>query len=127
MKYGNLTIICLIFPYSTGDWFDSNGGVKVDDLGFTLVNTNRLCHKSDLFILASQAKQVFYIVDQLDENWVAVFVMPKRVYKLNLNNEIDDHMQFESPVDAQAFLFIDGGDNDDFLYTCSDAEGIWIE
>ncbi|KAJ0103117.1 hypothetical protein Patl1_05271 [Pistacia atlantica] len=47
-------------PIFKCDWFDSNGGVKVDDLGFTLINTNRLVHKSDPFILASQAKQVFY-------------------------------------------------------------------
>ncbi|KAJ0077590.1 hypothetical protein Patl1_35363 [Pistacia atlantica] len=47
------------------------------------------------------------------------------MYKSDLNNEIDDHMQFESPVDAQAYLFIDGGDNDDFLYTRPNAKGIW--
>ncbi|KAJ0046827.1 hypothetical protein Pint_05167 [Pistacia integerrima] len=108
------------------DGFDSNGGVKVDDLGFTLVNTNRLGHKSDPFILASQAKHVFYTTEQLDENWVVV-MMPKRMYKSDLNNEIDDYIQFESPVDAQASLFVNGGDNDDFLYTRQDAEGIWVE
>ncbi|KAJ0038361.1 hypothetical protein Pint_22698 [Pistacia integerrima] len=47
------------FPVFECDWFDRNGGVKVDDLGFTLVNTNRLCHKSDPFLLASQAKTSF--------------------------------------------------------------------
>ncbi|KAJ0024791.1 hypothetical protein Pint_07848 [Pistacia integerrima] len=108
-------------------WFDSNSGVKVDDMGFTLINTNRLGHKYDPFILASQFKQVFYTTDQLDENWVVVSMMPKGMYKSDLNNETDDHMQFESPVDAQASLFIDGGDNDDFLYTRPDAKGIWVE
>ena len=41
------------------DWVDNKNGIKVDDLGFTLVDFNKIAHKSDPFILASQAKQYF--------------------------------------------------------------------
>ncbi|KAJ0025456.1 hypothetical protein Pint_08193 [Pistacia integerrima] len=125
MKYGNLTITCLMSVFKC-DWFNSNGGVKVDDLGFTLVNINRLGHRFDPFILTFQAKQVFYTLDQLDENWVVVSMMPKRIYRSKLNNEFENHMQFDSLVDAQASLFINGGDNDDFFVYTPNAKDIWV-
>ena len=37
----------------------SDGGIVYEEFGLTLVNLNRLGHKSDRFMLASQAKQVF--------------------------------------------------------------------
>ena len=39
-----------VFKYN---WFESNSGIKVDKLGFTCVNINKLGHKNDPFILAS--------------------------------------------------------------------------
>ena len=45
------------------DWVDNKNHVKVDDLGFILVDFNKRAHKLDPFILASQAKQVFYVQD----------------------------------------------------------------
>ena len=44
-------------------WVDNNNGIKVDELGFTLVDLTKVAYKSDSFILASQAKQVFYVQD----------------------------------------------------------------
>ncbi|KAL0561465.1 hypothetical protein IC582_001893 [Cucumis melo] len=38
------------------DWVDNRSGVKVDELGFTIVDLKRIEHKSDSFILAIQAK-----------------------------------------------------------------------
>ncbi|KAL6315961.1 hypothetical protein AAG906_014886 [Vitis piasezkii] len=48
---------------------DNKNGIRVDDLGFTLVDFNKMAYKSDPFILASQAKQVFYVQDELDPRW----------------------------------------------------------
>ncbi|XP_062080508.1 uncharacterized protein LOC133785274 [Humulus lupulus] len=45
------------------DWVKSDSGVKKEDLGFTLVNLNLLGHKTDRFIMATQATQVFYVDD----------------------------------------------------------------
>ena len=55
------------------DWVESNNDVREDELGFPLVNLNQISHKSDPFILATQAKQlVLYINDPLDGQWSVV-------------------------------------------------------
>ena len=42
-------------------WVDSNTGVHVDYLGFTLVDLEKIGSKEDLFIMAYQTKQVFFM------------------------------------------------------------------
>ena len=69
-------------------WVKNNGGVRADDLGFTLVDLNRVGHKSDPFILASQAKQVFYVPDLVKPKWSVVCFMPQRG-SLKMKNEDD--------------------------------------
>ena len=64
-RYGTLIITCLIFVFKC-DWVDSRNDVRVDELGFTLVALSKIGHKSDPFILATQAQQVFYVKDQVD-------------------------------------------------------------
>jgi len=44
-------------------WVDSNTGVNVDDFGFTLVDLSKIGYKENLFIMAYQVKQVFYVKD----------------------------------------------------------------
>jgi len=53
-------------------WVDSNTGVHVDDLGFTLVDLAKIGYKEDPFIMAYQAKQVFYVKDPSNERWSVV-------------------------------------------------------
>ncbi|KAL6315678.1 hypothetical protein AAG906_005769 [Vitis piasezkii] len=53
LQVPKIRILCLC------DWVDSKNGVKVDELGFTLVDLSKIGHKSDPFILATQAQQVF--------------------------------------------------------------------
>ena len=50
-------------------WVDSNKGVHVDDLGFTLVDLEKIGYKEDPFIMSYQAKQVFYVKDPSNERW----------------------------------------------------------
>ncbi|GJX25015.1 putative ribonuclease H-like domain-containing protein [Tanacetum coccineum] len=57
------------------------GGVKCDYLGYTLVDLNNLGHKVYPFILASQARQVFYVKDQIDKKLSIVFKTPPKNYK----------------------------------------------
>ena len=43
-------------------WVESNNGIREDIYaGLTLVDLNKEGHKDDIFIMAMQAKQVFYI------------------------------------------------------------------
>lgn len=46
-------------PVFKCDWVDNTKGIRVDELGFTLVELGGIGHRDDPFILASQAKQVF--------------------------------------------------------------------
>lgn len=41
-------------------------GLTIDELGFTIVNLDRIGYKSDCFILASYTKQVSCMKNQLD-------------------------------------------------------------
>ncbi|GKA48933.1 putative reverse transcriptase domain-containing protein [Tanacetum coccineum] len=70
-------------PLFKCDWVNHKaGGVKHDpNLGYTLVDLNSLGHKDDLFILASQARQVFYVKDQIDKKLSIVFRTPTKNYK----------------------------------------------
>ncbi|KAH9722948.1 protein kinase domain-containing protein [Citrus sinensis] len=65
------------------DWVDDRG-VNVDELGFIVVNLDRIGYKSDCFILVSHAKQVFYVKDQLDNSKSVVCSVSS---KCNYSNE----------------------------------------
>ena len=60
------------YPLFKCDWIDvhKKNGMKVDELGFTMVNLKRWLSKDivedDPFILASQVKQVFYVQDLVE-------------------------------------------------------------
>nr|GEX28502.1 hypothetical protein [Tanacetum cinerariifolium] len=59
------------------------------DTGYTLVDLNNLSHKDDPFILASQARQVFYVKDQIDKKNSIVFKTPPKNYK-DTYDEVDE-------------------------------------
>ena len=48
-------------------WVKSNTGVRTNDIGFTLVDLKKLDYHNDPFIMAKQARQVFYVQDPCDE------------------------------------------------------------
>ena len=50
---------------------------------------NRIGHKSDRFILASQAKQVFYVNDPSDSQWSVVLQTQTRDWKIQ-DSELED-------------------------------------
>lgn len=61
-------------------WVENNNDIKMDDLGFTLVDLNIVGHKTNSFILASQATQVFYIKDPLNDKWSLVLLTKQRCF-----------------------------------------------
>ncbi|KAL6558824.1 hypothetical protein OROMI_019174 [Orobanche minor] len=85
--YGVLREICVLdyhsrkIPLFMCDWVDNRNGVKQDGMGYTLVELNRLGHKDDPFILASQARQVFYVKDQMDKKMSIVLMTPPKNYR----------------------------------------------
>ena len=86
-------------PLFKCDWVNSkNGGVKRDNLGYTLVDLNSLGHKDDPFILASQARQVFYVKDQEDKKLSIVFKTPTKNYR-DTYDDVDE--EFSTVIHEQ--------------------------
>ena len=117
-------------PLFKCSWVRNSGGVKVDDLGFILVDLNRVGHKSDSFILASQAKQVFYIPDLANPKWSVVCFMPIKRGIFKMKND-DDMGLFKEHVPVTIELptlnsTMDDNDNEK-SYARNTNEGIYVE
>ena len=113
-------------PVFKCDWVESNGGIKVDDLGYTLVDLNRVGHKNDCFILASQAKQVFYVPDQGDPRWSVVCSTPQKDFRHRENNEEQDNIMEHDPIikDLPLVDSLDVSHDDNISYVRQDCEPI---
>nr|GEW27228.1 hypothetical protein [Tanacetum cinerariifolium] len=86
ISYGPHTTVVKYDAYN----INGAGRVKCDTiLGYTLVDLNNLGHKVDPFILASQARQVFYVKDQIDKKLSIVFKTPPKNYK-DMYDEVDE-------------------------------------
>ena len=81
------------------DWVDMRPlrGIKKDKYGFPLVNFSRpFVHtgeslKDDPFIIASQARQVFYIEDPKDVGWWHIIMTkPRDTYDMGRNVNMDE-------------------------------------
>ena len=99
------------------DWVQNNC-IKKDDLGFILVDLNRLGYKFDPFILASQAKQVFYINNQIQTKWSIVCHMPIRSNPNKINED-----EFNNVVEYP--LFTRELPNTDLLYSTNGDRAIY--
>lgn len=111
-------------PVFRCDWADINNGVKLED-GFTLVNLHDGLRKfeHDPFILASQAKQVFYSKESPKSNWYVVLKAPPRGFH---DFEAFDESVYASysPLDMSK---LDVGNIDvDEPYVRGDCEGVIV-
>ena len=98
----DLDYTMFMIPVFKCDWVDNNNDIKVDDLGFTLVDLTKVAHKSDSFILASQAKQVFYVQDQLESRWSVVLSTPQKdlLDKKGVDDLIDSIIEHHPSISA---------------------------
>ena len=120
-------------PVFKCDWVDSSG-VKVDEMGFTCVNLNKIGYKSDPFIMASQVQQVFYVEDQLDSRWSVVLTPPQ--HRTFVEEElVEEDVLGDTTMTHNQFVIqlpsVDENDiNEDECesgYVRNDYEGIWIK
>ncbi|KAL0544513.1 hypothetical protein IC582_019630 [Cucumis melo] len=113
------------------DWVDNKSGVKVDELGFTIVDLKRIGHKSDSFILATQAKQVFYVQDSANPKWSVVLTSPQRTIEKDFfEDEIGDMLQecgYETIKRITNFDTPNETDDTNSTYIRHDCEGRWVE
>ncbi|KAL5542868.1 hypothetical protein UlMin_010578, partial [Ulmus minor] len=79
-------------PLFRCDWVNVSNGMKVED-GFTIVNLHQSQNRfrQDPYILASQAKQVFYAREDENSSWYTVLQAPPRgLYDYDESCEIDE-------------------------------------
>ena len=69
------------------DWWDVinvRRGIKRDDYGYISVNFTRMLYTDEPFVLASQAKQVFYVKDSNESDWYTVVqTQPRDLYQMS--------------------------------------------
>ena len=77
-----------------------------------------------MFFLASQAKQIFYALDQLDPKWSIVLSSPQSIYYNEDNDDlIEDEISTNILPNVEIFDVIDESPS---TYTRDDYEGTWI-
>ena len=103
-------------PVFKCDWVKNDTNVKLDDLGFTIVDLQRLGHKDDPFILATQVKQVFYVHDPENQKWSCVIENShdQFVRSTKDGNGRDFGMQFPSKSIPSTDTILSLDDNDSY-------------
>ncbi|XP_074352544.1 uncharacterized protein LOC141691678 [Apium graveolens] len=102
-------------------------GIRVDDLGFTLVDFSQQGHKKDKYVSVDQVKQVFYLEDPVDATWSIVLSSTTRDYhelynEDDLGDTIMEHPPFCTEIPATDVT------TDDVAHTARpNVEGIWIK
>ncbi|KAL2903692.1 Odorant receptor 46a isoform A [Bienertia sinuspersici] len=128
LYYGVIEEICEVhymgfsIPMFCCKWVDNNNNVVCDGLGHTTMNMNKIGQKEDPYILASQAKQVFYVTDPCDKRKsVAVTSKPRHVIDIN-----DDNISYEERFTPSEVQNVDDSFDDAPTYIRRDhEEGIW--
>ncbi|XP_024010549.1 uncharacterized protein LOC112085889 [Eutrema salsugineum] len=125
--YGRVVDIILLdynvfyIPLFRCQWAVRGNGVKVDE-GFTLVNLNQsqVSFARDPFILASQAKQIFYSREDESSNWYVVMRGPSRRYTKADSDEAD-----AGPLPLSVDMNVEDVDAEDQPARV-DCEGIYV-
>ncbi|KAA0036135.1 transposase [Cucumis melo var. makuwa] len=107
----------------------NSGGGLIDELGYILVDLNRVGQKSDSFILASQGKQVFYVKDPSDVRWSVVLTPPQRDFEDRYNDDElgDTTLQCEETLNDMTDVDLNNDlDGNISTYVRSNSEGTWI-
>ena len=107
------------------NWLNGNIGVNVDEMGFTLVDLQKVGYKDKQFIMVEQASQVFYAQDLHDSRWLVV--LQGRTNSFSLQNHDSTLDICEAPsFSRQMPSIIKEQVVDDVLVDCTDHdEGLW--
>ena len=90
----------------------------MDKSGFLQVDLNRSGYRDEPFILASQAKQMFYVIDPTSTKW-SVVLLSNKVIDENIGDQGD------IGVDIESFTINDQNKNESCIRNDHN-EGIWI-
>ncbi|XP_074336395.1 uncharacterized protein LOC141673544 [Apium graveolens] len=98
-------------PLFLCNWADNDKGIKVDDLGFILVDLSRQGHKKDKYVSIDQVKQVYYIEDPVDPKWSVVLASTTRDYQEVYNEDELGDTTMENPPFCKQIPTCDVGDD----------------
>jgi len=82
-----------------------------DDVGFMLVDLKKLTYQNDPFIMAEQAKQVFYVQDPCDKRWSVV--LHRKTIGVNVEDDDSYIDTYVSPLSTQMSPNVVGEEDDD--------------
>lgn len=115
--------VILKVPLFKCKWIPNNTGVQTDELEFTRVDLGKATYNTEPFIMATQAKQIFYVTDLAD--------LMKR-WSIVLNGKRIPHSDDESfdisstPYATQVPTWYEKVDRDDVHVIRNDhQEDIW--
>ncbi|XP_058207722.1 uncharacterized protein LOC131320847 [Rhododendron vialii] len=117
------------------DWVDNNVGTRQDEFKFTLVNFRHLLYRhnrtsDEPFILASQAQQVWYVQDPIDEDWhVVVKMTPRDLYDMNGKKSTEDEITCPQaePYSGQQLDDVTYTLDNDVNWVRTDVEGVTVD
>ncbi|XP_045791196.1 uncharacterized protein LOC123885901 [Trifolium pratense] len=101
-------------------WININSGVRIDELGFTLVDLSNLAYTDEPFIMASQAKQVFYVKDPSPNSRWSVVLQEKNVQGSDENQDVILDISETLPFSTNVPTFVEENEEDDVQAIRSD-------
>ncbi|CAK8541326.1 unnamed protein product [Lathyrus sativus] len=105
-------------------WIDINSGVRIDEFGVTSVDLSKLAYADEPFIMASQAKQVFYVTDPSNKRWSVV--IQGKVHDSDENQDANLDISETPPFSMNVPTFVEENEEDDVHAIRIDhEEGIW--
>ncbi|WP_284209401.1 DUF4216 domain-containing protein, partial [Chitiniphilus shinanonensis] len=110
-------------------WIDNGRGVQRDEDGFVTVDFSRLGYHDDPFILAKQAKQVFYVVDLADKKRYVVLAGKRHIVGIGDVVDEDDYDRFDETgpfCNGTATQPVDDAPETIYIRTDHD-EGTWLK
>ncbi|XP_074351607.1 uncharacterized protein LOC141690732 [Apium graveolens] len=114
-------------PIFRCNWVDMNKGVKIDDLGYTVVNLHKLGFLNDPFVLGKHVKQVCYIDDPLEKFWSVVLKLPNKFDdQSDDENEGSVEIELENEVDVTMFPTVDEVEEENRSYMREEEEMIQL-
>ncbi|XP_074305807.1 uncharacterized protein LOC141641029 [Silene latifolia] len=114
-------------PLFRCEWVDCKKGINVDDMGFILVDFNVIGHIEDPFILASQAKQVFYIKDPLEDKRSVVRYGKRRILGVDGVVDEEEYDQLDEPSPISTNCQNEQVIRDETYLREDHDEGIWFD
>jgi hypothetical protein len=109
-------------PLFKCDWANISNGIKKED-GFILVNLNEghMQFENDPFILATQAKQVFYSRENETSSWYVALQAPQREFHAS---HMGEEFDFEGTIPLDVTQLITDNLDEDENYARMDVEGV---